>query len=69
MRAIIGGMLASLAVAYPALAAVFWHATTWATAATGDLAGWTLHQPAAVVALGAIVGWRYLARRMRGRTA
>lgn len=69
MRAILGGILFGLTAAYPALAALLWHATTWAAAIAGDTAAWTLHQPASVVALAVGVGWRYAVRRMRGRVA
>jgi len=69
VRAILGGILFGLTAAYPTLAALLWHATSWAASPAVAAAAWSLHQPAAVVALAVAVGWRYVVRRMRGRTA
>lgn len=69
MRAILGGVLLGLTVAYPALAALAWHVALLLTGTTGTVAGWALHQPLAVAALAGYGAWRYTARTVRRRSA
>jgi hypothetical protein len=68
VRATIGGILLGLTAVHPALALVAWHAALWLAASAGTVTGWALHQPAAVVALAAVAGWRHAKRSMRRRT-
>lgn len=70
MRAtIVGGILLGLTTAFPHLAILLWHTTTWTAAVTGVSAGWVLQQPAGVAAVLAVVAWRHLTKRGRRRTA
>jgi hypothetical protein len=69
VRAALAGILTGLTAAYPTLALLLWHATAWTLTTTAAGAGWVVQQPAGAAAVTVLLGWRYLTRRGRRRTA